>query len=110
MQPIFHHNYHLCNCLLPASWSNLLQSSSFLTTFAQIYLHATDMEKQQANKARESLHMTNNVVNYVIKLPRLLFIQLITMPVESSTSHVSGIDYYTSLSPRERYLLFTYSQ
>lgn len=103
MQSVFHHNYHLCNCLLPASWSYLLQSSSFITTFAQVYLHATDIEKQQADKARESLHITDKLVNYVIKLPRLLFIQLITMSVTSSTSHVSGIDGYLSLSPRERY-------
>ena len=96
------HNTHICNCLLPSNWSYLVSHHpSFLITFSQIYLHATDMERQQSEKAMNDLQLVDRLVNFVITLPRLLFIQLITTSI-SSGSRLQGVDHYRGLSPYEK--------
>ena len=85
--------------MLPSSWVALLNNCpDSLLLFARLFIESWGLERDQVHSAFANLPpVPLQLVN--VKLPRLLFVELIAA---TSKSHVAGIQQYIQATPSER--------
>ena len=93
-------NTHSTRALLPTSWNLLLRRKPRVASlFARLFLSAADLERQQAEKVLAEVEGKMETTVIPIKLPKLLFLQLIAIDGDSQTA---GIERYLASSGENR--------
>ena len=93
-------NTHSTLALLPTSWNLLLRRKPRVASlFARLFLSAADLERQQAEKVLAEVEGKMETTVIPIKLPKLLFLQLIAIEGDSQTA---GIERYLASSGENR--------
>lgn len=93
-------NTHRFYCSLPSSWAKLVATPSVLTLFSRLLVESTPLERDQAEKALKELPVAESRSVFEARLPKLLFLQLISCG--SKDSEVAGREGFLAASAEER--------